>query len=133
MPATLRDRIRLHAEAAYPAEACGALFGLAAGTDRPIVTRAVPLSNSAPQPRDGFRIEADELQRACLTASTTRESLIGIYHSHPDRGTVPSPDDVKQAIPGTWYLTVSVRGGRAGAWAAWVCSAADDREAACPS
>ena len=61
MAASIRDRIARHAEAAYPDEACGALFALRTGRSLPVVTGALPLLNRASLPRKAFRVDPGEL------------------------------------------------------------------------
>lgn len=119
IPASVRDLIARHCEAAYPEEACGALFGVPRIGRRPLVTRAVPLPNSARRRREGFRIEAEELEGACVAAGRQAESLIGFYHSHPDRAASPSGTDLAAAMPGAWQVILPVRNGRAGTRKAW--------------
>jgi proteasome lid subunit RPN8/RPN11 len=132
MPVTVRDAVCRHAENAYPEEACGALLGRVPEPGVVGVTRAIPLSNSAPDAYEGFRVDAAELGRVCDEAARTRETLVGFYHSHPDRGTRPSAADADRALPGKWYVTVSVRRGRALARDAWLARSAPVTEAECP-
>ncbi len=122
-----------HCEAAYPDEACGALFGVMRVESRPLVTRAVPMPNSAGLPGEGFRIEPGELERACVAAGERAESLIGFYHSHPDRVASPSAADLAAAMPGVWQVILPVRNGRAGARKAWFSRASQRPGARCPS
>ena len=119
IPASVRDLIVRHCEAAYPEEACGALFGARRAGRVPLVARALPMRNSARRPGEGYRIEPGELERACVAAGERAESLIGFYHSHPERTASPSGSDLTAAMPGTWYVILPVRNGRAGARKAW--------------
>ena len=116
-----------HCESAYPGEACGALFGVTRAGGSPRITRAVPLTNSAGLPGEGYRIEPGELERVCLAAGEREESLIGFYHSHPDRVAAPSESDLAAALPGAWNVVLPVRNGRTGARKAWFSGPPDDR------
>ena len=135
LPARLRDRIARHAERAWPSEACGVLLGTA-HPGAPSVTRVVPVENTHPRPREGFRIDPIGLARVQAAGG---EELIGFYHSHPDRPAGPSDRDLRLGAPGFWYVAVSVRSGRAGARCSWYISpdgtpdAAMRREIPCPS
>lgn len=119
MSVAIRDRIARHVEAAYPEEACGALFGLEAGRSHPLVTTAFPLPNRSSCKHEGFCLEPGELEQACRARRALGESLIGFYHSHPDGGAMPSAADVEMAVPGLWQVTIRVVGGRSGARRAW--------------
>ncbi|MDT8435432.1 MAG: Mov34/MPN/PAD-1 family protein [Gemmatimonadota bacterium] len=115
LPAGVRDRLARHAEAAWPAEACGILVGRAdAGRDAP-VDDAIPLPNLAGHPDRAWRL--DPLAIAARVPPGGR--LLGFWHSHPDRSPLPSRRDVALALPGFWQVVIAVSGGRAGARAAW--------------
>ena len=131
IPASVRDVIVRHCEAAYPEEACGALFGARRVGRAPLVVRALPLSNSARLPHEGYRVDPEELERACVEAGKRTESLIGFYHSHPDRAAAPSGTDLAAAMPGAWYVILPVRNGRAGTRKAWFSGSARLQGARC--
>ena len=133
LSASLRDRLARHAEAAYPGEACGALLGSLDRSKFPTVTRAIPLRNSDPWTGDGYRISVDDLYELSTGDSSRDERLVGFYHSHPDRTARPSERDLRCAVPGLLYVTVSVRAGRAGARMAWFASGAVPADADHPS
>jgi len=119
MTAGIRDRIACHVEAAYPNEACGALFGFDRDPAAPIVTCALPLENGASCRREAFRLKARELEDLCRVRRAGGGSLLGFYHSHPDRSPAPSSSDIELAVPGLWQVTVPVIRGRSGARRAW--------------
>ena len=119
MAASIRDRIARHAEAAYPDEACGALFALRTGRSLPVVTGVLPLLNRASLRREAFRVDPGELEQLCRARHAVGESLVGFYHSHPDRSATPSRSDLELAVPGFWQITIPVIGGRSGARRAW--------------
>ena len=116
-----------HAEAAYPAECCGLLVGAAEGAHAWRVRRVVPSRNLAPADRrDRFEIDPAlhlDLQRELRG---TGESIVGVYHSHPDGATAPSATDLESAWqPGLVWLIAAVRGGRVAATAAHLFVEAD--------
>lgn len=125
LSAQLRDQLAKHAETTYPDEACGALFGHADGSNSPIVTRLIPLSNSEPSGGDGYQISPAQLCELQPDGAVREERLVGFYHSHPDRSPRPSRRDLQNGLPGLLYAAVSVRSGRAGARTAWLLGSAD--------
>lgn len=125
LSAHLRDQLARHAETAYPDEACGALLGHADGSTSPIVTRAIPLSNSEPPGGDGYQISPAQLCELHPDGDAREGRLVGFYHSHPDRTPRPSRRDLQNGLPGLVYAAVSVRSGRAGARTAWLIDSSD--------
>jgi proteasome lid subunit RPN8/RPN11 len=119
MTADIRDRIAYHVEAVYPDEACGALFGFDRDRAAPVVTCALPLENRASCRREAFQVEPVELEHLCRVRRAGGGSLLGFYHSHPDRSPAPSFSDIELAVSGLWQVTVPVIGGRSGARRAW--------------
>lgn len=93
-PAPL-GRIRAHAAAAWPREACGILGGPA--PDR--LTRALPLPNRA---AGGRAFRGDPIAFSRAEAALRAEGLrhLGFYHSHPATPAVPSGADRATAWPG---------------------------------
>ncbi len=101
-----------HARAEAPNEACGVLLG-----SEVRVERAVPVSNTAADPRHHYHMDERELAR--LIGGRDGLALVGFYHSHPNGDPIPSPTDVAQATyPGTPYLIVGL-GGSEARLAAW--------------
>lgn len=103
------------AEAAYPRECCGLLIGNEDGAGEGIwrVTKVAPSENLAPDDRND-RFEVDPLVRLRLQKELrgTSESLIGIFHSHPDGPAQPSETDLENAWEPelTWLITAVVAG-----------------------
>jgi proteasome lid subunit RPN8/RPN11 len=126
MTADIRDRIAHHVETAYPEEACGALFGFHRGRSAPVVTCALPLENRARCRREAFRVEPRELEQVCRVRRAGGDSLLGFYHSQPDRSPVPSFSDIELSVPGLWQVTIPVIGGRSGARRAWRATGVDE-------
>lgn len=46
-------------------------------------------------------------------------SLVGFYHSHPDRSSSPSQFDLEHALPWFVYVILPVMGGMSGEMTAW--------------
>jgi len=90
----------------FPNEACGLIGGTIDG-ELMCASTIVPIPNRASDPRSHFVMEESALVRAMLTLETNRQTLIGIYHSHPHSDPIPSHEDINQAYyPGTAYLIV---------------------------
>jgi proteasome lid subunit RPN8/RPN11 len=101
-------------EAAGAEEACGALLGVA--RDGGVaVDRVVPLRN-ARGGRGGFSITDAELRRARRAAARCGLDVVGIYHSHPGGGIVPSAADraglARASVP--WLVLARPAGGTGG-------------------
>lgn len=109
-----RDHLRQiadAAEAAYPRECCGLLAGRPRANGDIEVFRVHPSANLGKRP-DRFEIDPRlwvDLSRALGKGPT---SVVGLYHSHPDRPAQPSAVDLEAA----WgeelvWVIVSVAGG----------------------
>jgi proteasome lid subunit RPN8/RPN11 len=131
MRATLRDeersRIRAHAEAGYPDEVCGFLFGAMDASARSFDVHGIRPAVNRRENRASrrYRIDPAEYRTAEREAEEKGLELVGIYHSHPDAPARPSEYDREHAWPNAAYLIVSVRAGRAGELTAWIL--AEDR------
>lgn len=111
-PVLLRA-IEDHARTAYPNEACGLLLGRreAEGGLRVHAVKASP--NRAPDPARAFAIDPS-LHLALLSASGVEQSVIGVYHSHPDGAPAPSAADRAQANdPELAWLVIAADAGGA--------------------
>ena len=106
--------MRRHAEATYPFEACGAIFGTGDGDGEAWrVTSVEPAPNEHGEDQHvrylvspAFQAEAE--QRA-LAAGL---DVIGWHHSHPEDLARPSEYDRSHAWAGYAYIISSVRSGR---------------------
>jgi len=131
-----REVIRRAAEASYPDECCGALFGpstvLGVGPSTPLgtgpsispkarhVTDAMPLHNvTTSEPRRRFLVSPDEYRLAERRAEATGMTLLGFYHSHPDHPAEPSAFDLGHAWPNFSYVIASVRNGHLDVVRSW--------------
>lgn len=115
IPAAAAAAMRSHAEATYPYEACGAIFGTGDGAAEPWSVASVePAPNEHAEDRHvrylvspGFQAQAE---RRALAAGL---DVIGWYHSHPEDEARPSEYDRAHAWAGYLYVIHSVRAGRA--------------------
>jgi proteasome lid subunit RPN8/RPN11 len=73
-------------------EVCGLLSGLN-GT----VTRVLAATNAAPQPKSSYEIAPEELFARMREIREAGETLLGIYHSHPNGRSTPSERDLAEA------------------------------------
>ncbi len=98
------------AEAAYPLECCGVLFGGADGR----ADGFCEAENRAPAGSAGrhFTIDPLWLYRQEQSAGKAGRQIVGFYHSHPDCAAYPSDEDAEGMIPEQLYLILSVREGR---------------------
>jgi proteasome lid subunit RPN8/RPN11 len=100
-----------HARQAYPDECCGVMLGRLEAGEK-IVTASIPLENAY----EGCRRNRYEVRPADLIACEREArhrglSLIGIYHSHPDRAAYFSRTDLKNSCPWYSFVVLSIRNG----------------------
>lgn len=104
---------------AYPNECCGAMIG-SVESGAKVVRAALPLTNAFAGPqRTRYEVSADDLRLAERTARENGMTLIGIYHSHPDRDARFSETDLKNSCPWFSFVVLSIRNGEfhdAGSW-----------------
>jgi len=99
------------AESSWPRECCGLLVGVRAGAATEI-TSAHPSPNRARDPRIAFEVDPEIWLRLTRTLADGPESVLGLYHSHPDGPAEPSPRDLA-AVWGpelVWIITAAARG-----------------------
>lgn len=112
--------MKAHAEAAYPDECVGAMFGRT-GADGKSVTLAMPLENSAEGSQRAFyQLSQDSLLAADRAARQMGLDMIGIYHSHPDAESYFSETDLQNSCPWYSFVVLSVMGGRYARATSWL-------------
>jgi proteasome lid subunit RPN8/RPN11 len=123
-PEVLRD-LRDWAERGHPAEACGLLVGRRRADTCTEVVRAVRAENLAAD-RAGDRYEVDPGDHLAAEEAARSEglSVVGVWHSHPDRPARPSVTDRASAWEGWSYVIVSLEGSHATAVRSWRLDAA---------
>lgn len=92
LPRRILEAVQTHAHDAAPNECVGLLFGRGIQ-----VTRSVALANRAGTPRTRFFADPQALFAALSEAEARAESLLAVYHSHPDGAAFPSETDVAAA------------------------------------
>jgi proteasome lid subunit RPN8/RPN11 len=110
----VEEQLRLHCQAHYPDEACGAILGEGDGTIAPWqVTELRPAPNDHGDDHrrrylvpPAFQLQAEHHARA------TGQDVLGYYHSHPDHPAQPSEYDRSHAWFGYLYLICAVAQGR---------------------
>lgn len=109
-PRALLDRIRALAVAAYPCECCGLLLGRPLGADDLVLTDIAPSRNvTRGSPRDSFEVDPALRLRLSRSLRGGAETIVGHYHSHPDRPATPSQRDAGAAWePDLIWLIVAV-------------------------
>ena len=120
LPAQLHA-IERAAEAAYPEEACGLLVGRAEPGGAWQV-RAVEASANVAEPPRTRRFEVDPKLRLRLERELREspDSVVGVYHSHPNGSAAPSETDISMIFePDMVWLITAVADGRAGATMAY--------------
>lgn len=119
-PAQLQA-IEREAEAAYPEEACGLLVGCAEPSGACRVSAVEASANVAEPPRTR-RFEVDPKLRLRLERELREspDSIVGVYHSHPNGSAEPSKTDISMIFePDMVWLITAVADGRAGATKAY--------------
>ncbi len=124
LPRAFHEQILAHAKSGYPHEVCGFLLGRLERNGDGTVTKTVgavlPLENHAETKENRFALSPSDVYRADKTARASGQSVIGVFHSHPDVPANPSETDRKCAWAEFSYVIVPVYGGRAGAANSWV-------------
>ncbi len=106
------ERMKAHAEEAYPNECVGAMLGKNEGGVK-CVDSAMPLENSAEGSQRAFyRLSTEHLLAADKAARAQGRELIGIYHSHPDADAYFSETDLKNSCPWYSFVVLSVKDGK---------------------
>ena len=107
-------RIEALARAAFPSECCGLLIGVTRDESVVQVTRIAESRNlAAPDRPDRFEIDP-ALQFSLLRELRgAEESIVGVYHSHPNGRPSPSLRDLEDARdPSLIWLITAVREGQ---------------------
>jgi len=104
IPRRVADALLAHAREGAPREVCGIL----AGTLQPReATRAIPIPNAHPAPREGYKLDPQEHLRATLRIEDEGLDLVGYYHSHPAGPARHSGiDEAESSWPGASYVLV---------------------------
>lgn len=114
LPAKIRGRLFLQAEAAYPEECCGIILGLRQSGQR-LAYKIAPVRNAVSKERVQTDFLIDPLAFMQLELAAAREGLevIGFYHSHPDHEAFASAKDRLYMLEEHSYLIIAVQKGAA--------------------
>lgn len=103
IPRALVAEMFAHARECLPAECCGLLGG-----EGNRAASVYPLRNAAPRPEVSYEAAPEELFEAQRSMRARRQTLVGVYHSHPrSKEPAPSRTDVRLAFyPEARYLII---------------------------
>lgn len=104
LPLELKNTMIEHARRELPNECCGVLIG------RPgVFERVIPIASIPPSP-DSYYMSPEEQIEIFTELGESGESLLGIYHSHPEGPASPSGMDIRLAFhPEAVYFIVSLK------------------------
>ena len=119
IPQSVVSALMGHARREYPRECCGILIGRHVD-DEARVERAVEAENiAANDRRKSYQIDWRTLLATTRSVRTTRERIVGFYHSHPDGSSRPSRRDRQEAWLDHSYVILSMRDGLCAAVTGW--------------
>lgn len=107
-----------HAEASFPEECCGFLYGKEGAVRQLQIARAVANVDTVDKQKR-FAIDPYDYLKAERYAKESGLDLLGIYHSHPNHPAIPSTEDIRAAVPAFSYLIISVQEGKADHLRSW--------------
>ncbi|MEP6755594.1 MAG: M67 family metallopeptidase [Chthonomonadales bacterium] len=120
----LRD-IHTHAERDYPHECCGVMVGSAKGDEKTVLSLVQATNVHEDGHERRYLISPNQLLEIDISARSKGETIVGIYHSHPNHPAIPSGYDQDWAWPWYSYIIVSVMDGKTANTTSWVLQ--DDR------
>ncbi|WP_138753287.1 M67 family metallopeptidase [Paenibacillus sinopodophylli] len=99
---------------AKPIEACGILassFTEDSTGDQRLIDTIIPITNTHIDPTHAFSFDPSEWAAAYYTMQKNRQSLVGLFHSHPRTEAIPSSSDSEGFLPASElsYWIVSLR------------------------
>ena len=94
----------------FPDECCGFMFGYEEANSDRVVTKVLPVFNSATENKKRrFVIAPKDYMSAERFAEENNVQFLGIYHSHPNHPAIPSEHDRVAAQPWFSYVIISVK------------------------
>lgn len=112
------EKIHRQVKESYPYEACGLLAGVVHGAKKRV--NRVFLTENKNETRANDRYEIDPLEYLQIEKDLPEgESIIGIFHSHPDHLPRPSKTDLSRAHPVYTYVILSTVGEAVMSTTAW--------------
>jgi len=120
IPQQVLEQINNHGESAYPEEGAGLMMGHVEDDSR-FVESILPLTNSREDDarHNRYLLTPEDMLRGEEVADKRKQSIVGIFHSHPDHPARPSEFDREWAIPWYSYLITSVMDGQAAGSRSW--------------
>lgn len=104
LPLEFKNTMIVHARKELPNECCGVLTGRHGK-----IERAIPMTSTQPSP-DSYFMDPEEQIQVYSEMEKKGESLLGIYHSHPEGPSHPSGLDIQLAFhPDAVYFIVSLK------------------------
>jgi proteasome lid subunit RPN8/RPN11 len=104
LPQKFRDSMIEHAIRELPNECCGVLIGRGSQ-----IHRVIPIKSNHPSP-DSYFMDPEEQMSVFSRMKEQEETLVGIYHSHPEGPEHPSDADLQFAFHrNAIYFIVSLR------------------------
>jgi len=119
--------VAAHARATYPNEACGLLIGYVDGADVRVDKVVASPNVAEPPTRNRFELDPGLLLTWQRHARAAGQSVVGIYHSHPDGRAEPSAHDMAGAwIANQAWVIQALTRDQIGPWAAFWRGSAQD-------
>lgn len=103
----------------YPNEACGLLIGTAEHGVK-TVQRVRCMANIENRPNYSYIMDPTELLKVRQEMNGSKETIIGVFHSHPNIDCRPSGIDLNHAFAGFSYIIVAVDGGEIRKMQSWL-------------
>ena len=103
----LLDNLARFSRRERPREASALLLGGPVAEGEAVaVSGALPATNASDTPETAFDVPSDELIGAYKAAEESGLAIVGIFHSHPSSGAVPSEADRRMMLvnPVAWII-----------------------------
>jgi proteasome lid subunit RPN8/RPN11 len=120
IPASVLREIYDHTEASYPHECCGLMVGTLDGENKMVHTFRKCRNLNTERAHDRYQMDPLCQLKTEREFADSPWSIIGIYHSHPDHPSRPSPTDLDAAHPVYSYVIVSVQKGTVAKAQSWL-------------
>lgn len=115
----LENQIRMEAQEFYPDECCGFLLGTEESGTRKVTGIWMAQNQRSDSLGNRYLISPEDFRKVEQIAEESRQTILGLFHSHPDSPARPSTYDIDYAWPWFSYVIVSVREGQATEITSW--------------
>jgi len=119
LPEILAEDLRAHACETYPDECCGLLIGKKGENVQVCRIQRTKNLNKL-RAHDRYELDPAEHLAADRLARDLGETIVGFYHTHPDKPARPSQEDLACAFPIYSYVILSVKAGKPTDMTSWV-------------